>query len=317
MLLLDSRSVPRQDRVDLITTVLTDASGATATLEPHPEVYARMDLWQLGQVALFRNASSGIAMACNPRQARNGSPLVALAVQERSAAVHEQFGHRQQVRPGELMLVDLTAPFAFRWRAAGASRAIQIPLTELGLSMEIVRSAGPLLARSPLARTVTNLVIDLFRDAEQISADPFASSAGTTTLDLVRALIASAAARGPEARTVHHETLLAQIREYMRQHLRDPDLTPASIARAHNISLRHLYSLTAEASFSPQQWIMTRRLDGARTDLALPGTRTRAIATVARRWGFRDPAHFTRRFRSAYGMTPTEWQRAAQKTRTP
>lgn len=45
---------------------------------------------------------------------------------------------------------------------------------------------------------------------------------------------------------------------------------------------------------------------GARADLA---DRHLPIAAVARRWGFKDPTHFTRRFRAAYGVLPSEWRR--------
>lgn len=309
MLLLDSRFVPRHERADAITTVLTEASGASVALEPHPEVHARMDLWQLGRVNLFRNESSGIAMSCNLRQSRGGSPIVALAVQEQSAATHEQFGHRQGVAPGSLMLVDLTAPFAFRWTTTGASRALQVPMADLDLPVDVLRAAAPGLEASPLARTVRNFVVDLFHDADRLVADPLAGTVATTAVDLVRALLASAGPRERDARVVHHETLVSQIREYLRQNLRDPELTPESVARAHSISLRHLYSVCAEASFSPQDWVIRRRLHGARSDLAT--RRTQSIAGVARRWGFRDPAHFSRRFKQAYGMTPRDWRRSA------
>lgn len=49
------------------------------------------------------------------------------------------------------------------------------------------------------------------------------------------------------------------------------------------------------------------RLRGAREDLARRDSRT--IAMVAGQWGFSDPTHFTRRFRAAYGITPSEWRR--------
>ncbi|MDT5150765.1 MAG: hypothetical protein QOI01_2498, partial [Mycobacterium sp.] len=38
-------------------------------------------------------------------------------------------------------------------------------------------------------------------------------------------------------------------------------------------------------------------------------------STVARRWGFKDPTHFARRFRAAYGMPPSQWLRTAQEER--
>ncbi|WP_454199804.1 AraC family transcriptional regulator [Nocardia sp. Marseille-Q1738] len=33
------------------------------------------------------------------------------------------------------------------------------------------------------------------------------------------------------------------------------------------------------------------------------------MSTIARRWGFRDPYHFARRLRAAYGLSPREWRR--------
>ena len=50
------------------------------------------------------------------------------------------------------------------------------------------------------------------------------------------------------------------------------------------------------------------RLQAARRDL---GTMTHAemsVAAISRKWGFRHPSHFSRRFRAAYGVTPREFQ---------
>jgi AraC-like DNA-binding protein len=110
--------------------------------------------------------------------------------------------------------------------------------------------------------------------------------------------------------------LLTQIRAYVRQHLRQPDLRPATIATAHNISLRHLYRLCAQAEFGLEQWIISQRLEGAREELALPSSRHRSIAMIARRWGFSDPTHFSHRFRAAFGVSPRDWRQIASETRS-
>lgn len=34
----------------------------------------------------------------------------------------------------------------------------------------------------------------------------------------------------------------------------------------------------------------------------------RTIAAVANRWGFMSATHFSRVFRAAYGMSPSEWR---------
>jgi AraC-like DNA-binding protein len=69
----------------------------------------------------------------------------------------------------------------------------------------------------------------------------------------------------------------------------------------------------ARAGLSLEQDIIGRRLEAARAELARPASRHRSIGVVARRWGFADPTHFGRRFRSAYGMTPGDWRRSSRQ----
>lgn len=98
----------------------------------------------------------------------------------------------------------------------------------------------------------------------------------------------------------------------------DPDLTPAAIAAAHNVSLRQLYKSCAEAGLSLEQWIVDHRLEAARADLASPAGLRRSIAATGRACCFASPSHFARRFRQAYGLAPREWQRmAAASSRRP
>ncbi len=96
----------------------------------------------------------------------------------------------------------------------------------------------------------------------------------------------------------------------MRQHLRDPNLTPDTIATTLAVSPRHLYRVCAHANLQLEPWIISCRLEHAKAELAHHRAQHRSIATIARRWGFKDPTHFTRRFRAAYGMLPSEWRRS-------
>jgi AraC-like DNA-binding protein len=143
----------------------------------------------------------------------------------------------------------------------------------------------------------------------RMRADLGLAALGTATIDLLRALVVSAAGDESRARLVRHETMLSRILYYTRGHLTEPDLTPRRIAAAHNVSLRHLYQIFRQADLSLEQWIITQRLERARADLADPAYRRRTIAAVARSWGFTQPSHFTRRFQAAYGITPRDWQR--------
>ncbi|GLZ47122.1 hypothetical protein Acsp06_33070 [Actinomycetospora sp. NBRC 106375] len=305
--MLDSRDAPAAGRADLVATLMAEASAATVTLVPHDELHARMELWQLGRLHLFRSASSGMAMSRTAGGARrDGAPIVALAVQERSTARHEQFGRRQDIPPGRLMLVDLTAPFAFSWATTGASRALQIPLDALGLPVDTVRAASGALDTSPLAGLVSRHVVDLFGEADRLAAGDQAAAIGAASIDLVRALLVSTAAPDATERSVHHETLVVRIHEYVRQRLRDPDLGADEIAAVHNISRRQLFGLFARAGASLEQSIIARRLDAAHDELGRAESAHKSVATIAHEWGFRDAAHFSRRFRRAFGTTPRE-----------
>lgn len=56
---------------------------------------------------------------------------------------------------------------------------------------------------------------------------------------------------------------------------------------------------------SPYRYLMLRRLDGVR-DLMRAGY---ALADAAVAGGFSDQSHMTRQFKSAYGLTPSQWLR--------
>ena len=140
--------------------------------------------------------------------------------------------------------------------------------------------------------------------AGELATDPGAAALGTATTELVRALLASAAQDERFSRPALADALLTRVMAYVRAHLTDPALSPHSIARAHSVSVRQLYKVCAAADLSLEQWIIDQRLEAARTALVSPDGRRRSIAATAHATGFRDPSHFTRRFRAAYGVTP-------------
>ncbi|MFF4623423.1 helix-turn-helix domain-containing protein [Nonomuraea jabiensis] len=105
---------------------------------------------------------------------------------------------------------------------------------------------------------------------------------------------------------------LARIRDFIELHLSDPDLSPESIASAHHISVRSLHKLFRSEGVTVSQWVRQRRLESCQRELA-SASRHLTVAAVARRWGFASHSHFSRAFRVAYGVAPSEWQRAGRR----
>ncbi|GAA1817412.1 helix-turn-helix domain-containing protein [Luedemannella flava] len=309
---LDTADLPASDRVEAVYSAMMFASAPAYVIHENPrgDVRTRIGVWDLGAVNVFTTRSSGIRLLRTPRLARDeAAPVVALSVQQAADGRHEQLDRHQVVTPGELMAVDLSAPYDFSWSGDGAAGCLQIPLDQLGLPVDLVRRAAGNLRASPLYDLVTSHVAHLARDADRLSADPTATALGAASIDLARALFVSAADSERATRAALAETLLTQARAYVRQHLADPGLRPAAVAAALNVSLRYLYKVCARADLSLEQLIIEERLQGAREELAWPDSRHRTIATVAGRWGFSDATHFARRFRTRYGLTPREWRR--------
>lgn len=285
-------------------------------LGPQAPSAARLDDWDLGGVTVRRFEVTGdLALLHSARQARaDVAPTVSFAVQEGRVALQEHLGSRRVVPRGGLAVTEMASPYEYRWSGRGVCRALQVPVSRLGLSVDAVRRAVPLAHRSPLYGLVRAHLEQVTRDAGQLAGEPLVRSLASATIDLTRALLASAVGSGRAVDDVLAETMLARVRSYVREHLTEPALDARQVAAAHAISVRQLYRLCSAAEFSLEQWIIHQRLEGARGELCDPASRDRSIAMVARRWGFTDPSYFSRRFRSAFGLTPRDWRRTDPAT---
>nr|WP_232236306.1 AraC family transcriptional regulator [Nocardia sp. BMG51109] len=279
---------------------------------PGGTVQARVDAWEFGRASLTRVRASGLRLVRTTKRIRTSpSPMLGINIQEVNTARLGQAEVQHTLVPGSLFWVDLNLPYDLY--SCGAT-ALQVPLDVLGLPAETIRRAIVRPEDSPLSPMVANHIAWMVGSADTLHADPATRELGDVCTELVRALIISITTGNGDGAALPAEVLLTEIRGYVRRHLTDPDLDPPRIARAHNISLRYLYKLCAQADFGLGQWIIGQRLHRARCELANPEHRHRPIAVIAQRWGFRDPSHFGRRFRAAYGMTPRQWRNSADSS---
>jgi AraC-like DNA-binding protein len=99
---------------------------------------------------------------------------------------------------------------------------------------------------------------------------------------------------------------MQQVRHYIETNLGSPELSPTQIAAAHFISTRHLHGLFREKGTTVSTWIRERRLENCRRDLIEPLNAHLSVGAIAARWGFVEAAHFSRVFKAAYEMSPSE-----------
>jgi len=310
-LLLDSRRLPRADRADAVAAavcrrevpqkVTVDTSGL--------DIWHLLELWDLGPGAhLLHTVGTGMMVSRGPEHLRLPSiRRLAVSLQlSGSGRLHTADG-TVDIGPGDLYLIDQAGAFDYGWTGITGSLAFVIDYDQLGLSVDAARAAAHRLASSPMYGLARAHFAGLRRTMEQLRSGGTGPMVGHVTIELVRALITTAAPDAPGPGEVSDHLLPRRVNRYIEDHLADPSLDAEQIAAAHHISVRHLYDIWTSHDLTLAQWIIHQRLERARTQLANHG-HTLTVTAVGRRCGFTNISHFCRRFRAAYGMSPREWR---------
>jgi AraC-like DNA-binding protein len=313
-LLLDSRRLDRADRSDAVTALLSsvEVPQLVTVDSAAADLWHRLEWWDLGPGAhLLLTAGTGIQVRRGPQQLRIAAPeRLVVSFQLTGIASRSAADENSDMLPGGLYLLDQTASFDCRWSGMGSSLAFVIDYDRLGMSADAARAAGTRLASSPLYGLVRAHFAGLREAVNGLRSSSARAMIGQASTELVRALLTTAAP-GQTGQDEQHRSLPLRLTRYVEDHLTDPQLDAERIAAQHNISVRHLYNIWSEHELTLAQWIIRQRLERARRELTDHG-RAMTVSTVARRCGFTNIAHFGRRFRAAYGISPGEWRESSR-----
>ncbi|MEU1184431.1 helix-turn-helix domain-containing protein [Streptomyces sp. NPDC005820] len=243
--------------------------------------------------------------------ARAASDCVAVGVQTAGTATLLQDGRHARVDEGDLVVYDTSRPYALDYPGRFSTRVLHMPRRALGLPEEDLRQVtgtaigGAQGAGALLGSFLTGLAASL-----PTCSPAVATRLAASVVDLFATLVDErTTADGPAPAAPQHP-LVHRIRDHIDRHLADPGLSPAGIAAAHHISVRYLHRLFEEEGVTVARLIQRRRLERCAQDLTRWDSAAPTVSAVAQRWGFANPAHFSRVFRVAYGRSPREWVRS-------
>jgi AraC-like DNA-binding protein len=236
---------------------------------------------------------------------RERTRLCKVSFQLAGRSVLAQHGRRRVLTPGELAVYDVDAPYTVENEAGFRSLVLMVPTRLLDLDdTQIAMAVGLRLSeRAGLGRLAGPFLRELAERPEHLGGACGARTARTLTDLIAAALVEQYRAAGPD-------TPFQRVVRWVADHLQDADLTPGTIAAANFMSTRRLHELFHAEGTSVSAWVRRRRLECSRRDLEDPRLIRETIAAVARRWGFADPAHFSRTFRREFGVTPREHREA-------
>ncbi|KUO17576.1 helix-turn-helix transcriptional regulator [Streptomyces dysideae] len=244
---------------------------------------------------------------------KGDSEFLHLGIQIRGSAAIPRHGSDVFLEPGDLVFCDPDRLHFLRLGDDCKMTVFRISRHHLGVSeSDLRRIVGvPVRGGEGVGAMVSAFLFTLAAGA-QFRRSRIGDRLTCSALDLVNVLVMELLAEdsGPEtsdASNVGNE-MLTRITDFIEAHLTDPDLSPKSIALAHHISVRYLHKLFQNEGTTVGQWVRQRRLSLSRQELGRTSNQRLTVAAVAHRLGFISPSHFSRVFRDAYGMSPSEWQ---------
>ena len=230
-----------------------------------------------------------------------GSPIV------------DQDDRQAIVANGDMVFIDSSRPFQVIMREPFRWQIFAMPKTKLRLpAAQLQRLTAISLPCTPgISHVVQGALKTMIRQSAALERDSQSEAVGNHAIDLIATLIDSVFSL---TLPVHNEglVLLQRVVSFIHRHHADPQLTPGIIARAHHISLRSLHNAFTTTGSSVMDTLRSVRIENAGTDLDNPYFRHFGIARIAQSHGFASASDFSRSFRKAHGVTPTQFRESRQ-----
>ncbi len=217
-----------------------------------------------------------------------------------------QCGKRQvTLRAGDVGLLDTSHPFTTEFIGQTA-RAIVLIDKQLIASSNKRPTIGQLSNAEPYFALVRQYVTTL-TDPKIAHDAPVARQ----LLHSLSALLSRLSTLDPQHGRSNPRVTKEDVDSYIMLNLSNCALTANTIAAQFGVSPRTVFALYAAAGESLEQVIVNSRLARAAEILSSRGHAHESVLSVSLTCGFREVSHFSRRFREAYGMPPTQWRTVA------
>jgi len=302
LLTLETATVSWRDRVALWSDALTTVCGPLQTDPLGATLDGAMTFGSIGRLQIGHIAASSHRVGLTPELARaEHHPVAKVVVQTAGVSVYEQRGERVTLTPGDGLVYDVSQPHAITSTETTEHFVVTVPhdlVVGRGLRLDRL-SAQRFSARTGVGRLAADLIHSTFGE--------LATIAPACEDDLAASLLSLMFLTLPNEATHSSDTLRYRIESYIRDQIRDPDLSIDQIASVLRCSKRYLHMAFASRDQSIADYIWTTRLDGCRGDLARRSHQS--ISEIAFAWGFSSSAHFSRAFRKRFGLTPSAFRR--------
>ncbi|MDQ1006705.1 AraC-like DNA-binding protein [Streptomyces sp. V4I23] len=246
---------------------------------------------------------------------RRPAGAIGVGIHIKGTAVLVQDDRAQRCAPGDVFVIDMARPYTVRELGDFRLHFFRIPVAALGVPDEdrtvlwgVHRQSGDGVVQllAPLLEAIADSVASYSQHVAHRLAGSVTDLLGTLVSERT---VSERTDSGAPDDNADRTGMVRRIRSFVNENLGDRELSPEMIAAHHHVSVRYLHKAFVSEGTTISRWIQQRRLEECRRELARLGQATSSVAAVAKRWGFVNAAHFSRSFRAAYGISPSDWLR--------
>lgn len=244
---------------------------------------------------------------------RSGEDYCLVQLQQSGKGVVCQDGRIAVVNPGDFVLYDCTRPYELMFDDEEHHvMVLRLPRAHLE---QHVTGLEELTATTVSGDGAAGHLLLSMVSTLRSQADRLHPSSAQGVSDAITQMIAAGLRSLPQANSRRPSSLhayhLTRIKAYVKERLRDPGLSVASVAQVAGLSPDHLARLFRGEPLPLSRLIWQWRLEACHRDLVDPRLASRSVSDIAFSWGFNEAAHFSRSFKEQYGLTPREWRQQA------
>ena len=306
--------VARSVRVRYWNDLHGDAvSPLEITARDRSEFNALARIGDLGPLRFVQIDSAAATVAHDDRHvARTRERHFRLVLPVRGKIGLRHAGHDVMLEQGDFALLDDSMPYRIDFDEPNQSLCVAIsPATIKAYLPAPGRLSGLRMSTArPLNKVASTMLVNLWTEIETEELLPEQRPALARSLLQVLAASYAIDHACEVERSVVAAARRTEIKQYIEAHLRNPELSPRTIAAAMGFSRRYLRLLFAAENESITAYLRRRRLEECAFELAQPQWRGRSITATASNWGFRSVTHFARAFKTLYGATPSAFRQA-------
>lgn len=292
-----TRSVPPEARHDLYRREVLTALDAR---DPEPGFSASITSLRLGPHAFYVSETGGQTMFRTPEMiAADGYDSYIVQFNIAGSHTGDFDGVTFSAGPGEVGICDLSRPMLLHSTAVKVLSTF-LPRAQVDAVVPGIALHGMVLDGNRAGLLIEHLT-SVTRWFPQLIPETLPGIT-RATIELLGACLAMEAGRADFA--LRESPVLLRARSYVEHNLLEPSLNPAKISEALGVSRSTLYRLF-EPLGGVTAYVWDRRLHLARAALLDP-KRARRISEIAFQCGFSSEAHFSRSFRKAFNIRPSD-----------